>query len=209
MEVDLRALYWSVLDNAMVKDTGVVNIHGKQYTTVAKRVQDFRETYERGYSIVTELVSADADIVIMKAYIRDTESRKVIATGYAEEQRTSSQINRTSALENAETSAIGRALAAFGLAGSEYASADEVAQAISQQPAPAPSAPRSSSPPASDKQKLLITELLEQIRVERDDMKGYIIETYGVEYPLTVEGASFVIDQLMTDKSKPSRTPSA
>ena len=41
--------------------------------------------------------------------------------------------SRTSALENAETSAIGRALAALGLAGTEYASADEVANAITQQ----------------------------------------------------------------------------
>ena len=42
-------------------------------------------------------------------------------------------INKTSALENAETSALGRALAAFGLHGSEYASADEVATAVKQQ----------------------------------------------------------------------------
>ncbi len=42
-------------------------------------------------------------------------------------------MKRTSALENAETSAIGRALAACGFAGTEYASADEVANAISQQ----------------------------------------------------------------------------
>ena len=56
-----------------------------------------------------------------------------IATGYAEEVRTASKINRTSALENAETSAVGRALAFFGLGGSEIASADEVANAIQQQ----------------------------------------------------------------------------
>jgi hypothetical protein len=60
----------------------------------------------------------------------------VIATGLAEEKRTSSQINRTSALENCETSAIGRALAAFGLGGSEYASANEVQNAIHQQSRP-------------------------------------------------------------------------
>ena len=58
---------------------------------------------------------------------------RVRGTGYAEEYRSSSKINRTSAMENAETSAIGRALAACGLAGTEYASADEVANAISQQ----------------------------------------------------------------------------
>jgi hypothetical protein len=68
----------------------------------------------------------------MKASISNEQGR-LLATGFAEEVRAASKINRTSALENAETSAIGRALAALGLAGTEYASADEVANAISQQ----------------------------------------------------------------------------
>src|SRR5688572_31386677 len=68
----------------------------------------------------------------MKATITD-ESGRVLATGHSEEYRHTSKINETSALENAETSAIGRALAAFGLGGTEFASADEVANAIQQQ----------------------------------------------------------------------------
>lgn len=118
-----------------MKDTGIVTIHGKEYKTVAKRVSEFREKYETNFSIVTSLVSIDEKTVVMKAEISDKENR-LIATGYAEENRQASQINRTSALENCETSAIGRALANFGLAGGEYASADEVAQAISQQNQP-------------------------------------------------------------------------
>jgi deoxycytidylate deaminase len=114
-----------------MSDTGTVNIHGKQYKTVARRVQDFREQYPQ-YAILTELVHRDDTLVVMKAAIAD-ESGRVIGTGYAEEVRASSNINRTSALENAETSAIGRALAAAGYAGTEYASADEVANAIGQQ----------------------------------------------------------------------------
>ena len=51
----------------------------------------------------------------------------LLATGYAEEVRAASKINATSALENAETSAIGRCLSALGFGGQEYASADEVA----------------------------------------------------------------------------------
>jgi hypothetical protein len=56
-----------------------------------------------------------------------------LATGYSEEVRAASKINATSALENAETSAIGRCLSALGFGGTEYASADEVANAIQQQ----------------------------------------------------------------------------
>ena len=123
-----------------VKDTGVVNIHGKEYKTVAKRVDEFRKEHKTDFAIITSLIDRDEQTVVMKAEILDKE-RNVIATGYAEENRTASQINRTSALENCETSAIGRALANFGLGGGEYASADEVANAINQQSA-TPATPR-------------------------------------------------------------------
>ena len=116
------------------KDTGVVNIHGKEYQTVALRVQNFRAEHP-DYTLSTEIVSRDAEVVVMKALIADEKGR-VIATGHSEEKRAASQINRTSALENAETSAIGRALAAFGLGGTEFATADEVANAIHQQRGP-------------------------------------------------------------------------
>ena len=112
------------------KESGLVNIHGKQYKTVALRVSEFRDSFP-AHALITEIIES-RDPVIMRAMILD-ENNKLIATGYAEESRTSSQINKTSALENCETSAIGRALAALGLAGTEYASADEVANAITQQ----------------------------------------------------------------------------
>jgi len=109
---------------------GIVNIHGKQYQTVAYRVNKFREQHP-DWTIQTQLIMQDDEKVIMRALIRNGE--KLLSTGYAEEVRAASKINATSALEVAETSAIGRALAALGLAGTEYASADEVAGAISQQ----------------------------------------------------------------------------
>ena len=115
------------------KDTGIVSIHGKQYKTVALRISEFRETHPT-YGIITKLVSADDEAVVVKAtIIAEGHERFPLATGYAEERRSASQINKTSALENAETSAVGRALAFLGYAGSEIASADEVANAIGQQ----------------------------------------------------------------------------
>ena len=110
---------------------GIVPIHGKQYKTVAYRVNEFRSQYP-DYTVSTKLVEANDTLVVMKASISNEQGR-LLATGFAEEVRAASKINRTSALENAETSAIGRALAALGLAGTEYASADEVASAIKQQ----------------------------------------------------------------------------
>jgi len=114
----------------MATNAGVVNIHGKEYENVASRVQRFRADHP-DYTIETQLISQDDEKVIMKALVSDGE--RLLATGYSEEVRASSKINMTSCLENSETSAIGRALAAFGYAGTEYASADEVAGAISQQ----------------------------------------------------------------------------
>jgi hypothetical protein len=107
-----------------------VNIHGKEYFTVAERVSAFRET-SADLTIETEIVRWEGDDVVVKASISD--NGKLIATGLAHEVRGSTNINRTSHVENCETSAIGRALAAFGLGGTEYATADEVANAITQQ----------------------------------------------------------------------------
>lgn len=113
----------------MAKDSGIVNIHGKEYQTVALRVRNFREKHPL-WTLLTEIVSRDDVCVVMKASVLDEQGR-VIASGHSEEYRSASTINKTSALENAETSAIGRALASFGLGGTEFASADEVARAVS------------------------------------------------------------------------------
>lgn len=118
----------------MAKDTGVVKIHGKEYLTVARRINDFREKHP-DYGVHTEILSIDESTVVCRATITDSNGRQV-SSGIAEEHRRASKINQTSATENCETSAVGRALAFLGMAGTEIASADEVAGAIAQQNAP-------------------------------------------------------------------------
>lgn len=113
---------------------GKMNFKGKMYSPVAMRVEMLRKEYGAELGITTDIVNIDERVVIMKATITNHEGR-VIATGYAEEFRSSKGVNSTSALENAETSAVGRALAALGLGGGEYASADELAGAVQQQKA--------------------------------------------------------------------------
>ena len=111
---------------------GIIKIHNKSYKTVALRVNEFiASPTHKDWSIETDLIS-DGTNVVMKSTIKDVDGR-VRGTGYAEEVRGSTNINKTSAMENAETSCIGRALAAVGFAGTEYASANEVSQAIIQQ----------------------------------------------------------------------------
>jgi len=106
-----------------------VQIHGKDYNTVAERVNQFRAD-NPGYTIETQLIFRDEEVVVMKALI--LEGDRLLSTGYAEEVR-GAGINITSALENCETSSVGRALAFFKYAGVEIRSADEMREAVDQQ----------------------------------------------------------------------------
>lgn len=118
----------------MTKIEGIVSIHGKEYATVAYRLAMFRAAYPKG-CIVTKLVSDTDGVIVFMATVDDGDD--MLATGYAEEVRGSSNINKTSALENAETSAVGRALAFAGYHSStSIASADEVSVAIARQNEP-------------------------------------------------------------------------
>ena len=109
---------------------GIVDIHGKQYLTVAYRINQFRNDHP-DWTIKTKCQSA-GEMVRFKAIISN-EKGAVMATGHAEEVRGSTNINKTSSAENCETSAVGRALAFLGYAGTEIASADEIAAALEQQ----------------------------------------------------------------------------
>ena len=112
-----------------------VNIHGKQYLPVAERMEMIKtEIGIANYSVQSEVLHHDSERVIVRVELHIDHGNGIQRyVGHAEEYRAASKINKTSALENAETSALGRALAFAGWAGDEIASADEVAAAIQQQ----------------------------------------------------------------------------
>lgn len=120
---------------AALNEAPKVNIKGKQYSTVATRVEVFRRFFGIEYSLCTKVLdSPDPHLVRVMALIYETKAEELaIASGLAEEDRRQGPVNKTSALENCETSAIGRCLANFGLHGGEYTSAGEVEGAISKQ----------------------------------------------------------------------------
>lgn len=112
--------------NGAIKSIPVKN---KNYVMVNERVKAFRAIAPE-WSISTEILSLDGGVVTMKATITDIDGR-VIATGHAQEKETSSYINKTSFIENCETSAVGRAIGFFGIGiDDSMGSADEVAAAI-------------------------------------------------------------------------------
>lgn len=109
-------------------------IKGKDYAEVPQRIKAFRMLYPSG-SIQTEIVSLENGVCIIQAKVYSTEG-KLLGTGLAYEKEGSTFINKTSYIENCETSAVGRALGMLGIGiDSSVASYEEVANAQAQQKA--------------------------------------------------------------------------
>ena len=118
--------------NATIKTT---DIKGKEYAEVPQRIKAFRMLYPQG-SIMTQMLSNEDGVCIMKARVSIIEDGQeiILGEGTAYEKEGSSFINKTSYIENCETSAVGRALgmAGFGI-DTSVASAEEVQNAILNQ----------------------------------------------------------------------------
>ena len=123
------------LENIVIErtDRKTGEVTKKNYAMVNERIKAFRSICPNG-SIITEIVKLDDDLVVMVAKVYDGEN--LLATGTAFEMKQSSYINKTSYIENCETSAVGRALGFCGIGiDDSMASAEEVANAIKQQEA--------------------------------------------------------------------------
>ena len=115
--------------NEQIKTT---DIKGKEYAEVNQRIKAFRMVYPQG-SIQTKMISNNDGVCIFESHVY-TDDGILLGTGTAYEKEDSSFINKTSYIENCETSAVGRALgmAGFGIDVS-VASAEEVQNAINNQ----------------------------------------------------------------------------
>lgn len=107
----------------------------KDYIEVNERIMKFYEKYPEG-SIQTEILQLDWEkgVVLMKAYAYRHPNDERPAIGHAYEKESDGYINKTSMIENCETSAVGRALAMLGIeVKKSVASKEEVERAIEQQ----------------------------------------------------------------------------
>lgn len=123
MVADLKEAMAKVAE--LNKSHGVKQRGGKMYTQVVHRMEAFRQVFGTDFGVDTTILVDDGNKVVIKAIITNTDGM-VIGSGMAEEIRGQGHVNTTSALENCETSAIGRALSSVGLSGGEYASANEM-----------------------------------------------------------------------------------
>ena len=107
-------------------------IKGKDYVDVATRIQAFRQMYPEG-QIYTQVLEHENGAILVKATVYSEDGR-ILATGHAQESQNASMINKTSYVENAETSAIGRALGNLGIGSTQsIASVEEMANALEAQ----------------------------------------------------------------------------
>ena len=112
------------------------DIKGKAYSEVPQRIKAFRMVYPEGF-IKTHIISMAEGVVTMQTevgFYAEDGREVVLGSGYAQEKESSSFINKTSFIENCETSAVGRALGmcGFGIDVS-VASAEEVTNAMNNQ----------------------------------------------------------------------------
>ena len=171
------------------------DIQGKKYAEVNQRIKAFRMCFPEGL-IKTEIVSLENGVVIFRAEIWANGS--LLATGTAYEKEGSTFINKTSFIENCETSAIGRALgiAGFGI-DTSVASAEEVQNAMANQKTDAKAEAKSEIKKASPKQIELINKFY-------GDKLGQLLAYYKIEtledLPLKVASGLIAQAQKGTEK---------
>ena len=163
-----------------------INIHGKQYVEVKERIKHFREHFN-DWSLTSEVIELTEDRCVIKATISNEKGR-VIASGIAYESKGSSYINKTSFIENCETSAWGRALANIGIGlDVAIASADEVLNAKAQ------------DKPKNPKKEKLSDAKFSAMVVAIGDGKGDTVRERLCKYKISKKQQA-KIDELLSDK---------
>ena len=143
-----------------------------RYVEVNERLIYFRKNFPN-FSLTSEVLEKTDKSILIIATICDEKDR-VIATGLAEEEKGSTFINKTSYVENCETSAWGRALANFGIGlETSVASADEVQNAIAQQ---------------EDKPKNILLDINEE---KMEDVLRYVVDN-------KTKGLQWIVDNIST-----------
>jgi len=170
------------------------NIKGKQYVEVNERIKYFRESGEyKGWSLTSDVYHLDADSCVIKASVLNDKG-EIVATGFAQEDKSSSYINKTSYVENCETSAWGRALANLGIGiDTSIASSNEVSMAIAKQSTTTESKSKASAP----NKKVNLLELTDDIKEKMiqavKDGKRNAVENALGKYKITTEVAKEIL----------------
>lgn len=166
--------------NSTIKTT---DIKGKDYAEVPQRIKAFRMLFPLG-KILTSMISNENGVCVFRAEVY-TDDNVLLGTGTAYEKENSTFINKTSYIENCETSAVGRALGMCGLGiDTSVASAEEVGNAIAQQE-DSKKKPKQATP-----REKLIAKLKE---------KGIDLGEYAKEHNLTTHTTAEEFERLLAE----------
>lgn len=180
------------------------NIKGKEYAEVNQRIKVFRMLYPAG-CIKTFLVNDDGSRCMFKAEAYDADG-KLLGTGHAFEVMSASYINKTSYIENCETSAVGRCLAMCGIGiDTSVASYEEVDNAIRQQERnePVEAQEEFKDAPANKIMKDKVLSELDRCGMTLDQLKGAIANKYP-DFDLE----KMLVSEFVYIKQKFDKTPS-
>ena len=176
------------------KDTGEIKIN--QYAEVAQRIKAFRMCYPQGF-IIPEMVSHENGVCLIRAtvgFYAENGDPITLAIGTAREKENTSVVNRTSYIENCETSAVGRALgmAGFGV-DVALASAEDITKAQEEEQTNGENTPKNiTERKASEKQVSILKE-----RYTGNNLKK-LLERNNIETleDMPLEKASELIEKL-------------
>ena len=151
-----------------------MDIKGKAYAEVNQRTKAFRMVYPEG-TINTEIISLENGICTMKATIMN--EGKILGTGFAQEKEGSTFINKTSYVENCETSAVGRALGMCGFGiDTSICSADELQNALLNQERLTEGNPKESKPKIEYATEEQIAKLTKEYQGKREKLDKFLNE---------------------------------
>lgn len=178
-----------------------INIKGKKYVLVSDRINYFNKNYSKGF-IQTKLLSGpEAELVVIKAKITpDIATPDRYFVGHSQARWGKGYINKTAALENAETSAVGRALAMMGIGVIDsVASADEVNKAEKSDPIMKATKGMGMDKPASEAQRKMIFAVAKQKGLEVEKTKKVVKSYFKLKSfnDLTMAQAKKTIDNLL------------
>lgn len=189
--------------NASIMTTGIErknkdgSVTMKEYAQVNERIKAFRMVHPLG-SIQTEIISLENGVVTMQTKVFSKDGR-LLGTGYAQEKESSTFINKTSFIENAETSAVGRALGMCGFGiDTSISSAEELQNAMANQEQPKQT--KKAGPtkaPMTEEQRTVINGL-------EDKLKSWLLKKFNIKSldQLTSEQAAWFIGEMNRKKAK-------
>ena len=126
---DFNFLLGQVRESITKAEKGIVNIKGKDYSTVGLRLNKLREHFGVSISIINKIIENTNEKVCVESqiFLLTENGRVLLSNGFAEKKRSLNLITRTACLEFCQTTAIGRACAGLGIIGDHnIASVEEI-----------------------------------------------------------------------------------